>query len=443
MLSAAFVQPQEIADGIATIRVNEGSIHNVVFEGLEELDASSGGILSTVRQILLSAPLRQEVLEKTLLLLNDIQGVSATAIFKASPQVPGQVDMIIPIQRKSGEWRAALNNRGSRYVGPWQASVTGIYYGAINHFDTVVLQALSGTDNQELLGVLGQYEIPLNASGTTLNAKFNRAWSEPGYTLRSFQLESLNQGVSIGIHQSLKRTRDENLKLEGNIGARYSKTKFDGALFTEDDYRSAEVNIEYDFADAGGGITLFNFGVAQGLNILGEKESGKPLLTRRDGKSDFTKLTLYTSRSQSIVSDTSVFTAFSGQFAFSQLLSAEEFGYGGASFGRAYDASEFTGDHGLSALVELRQDADLQGSTVIQAAQLFAAYDFGATWNIDDEIKGPRRTGASASIGLRYTLFQHLNGSLEVAKPLTRPVGAFAEDSNKSPRFFAGFQVSF
>jgi hemolysin activation/secretion protein len=443
LLSSATVPPQEIADGVAVIGVNEGVVGNIVFDGLNAEDQSANLLRSVAEKLMSSQPLRQSVLETTLLLLNDIRGVSATAVFKPSPTDPTQIDLIIPIQQTAYEVRTTLNNRGTRYVGPWQGAVTGVYHGAISRFDTVTLQGMSGTDNQELFGFLAGYELPLNASGTTLNIEVNRAWSEPGYTLRTFDLESLNQRISLGVVQPLKRTRARNLKLEGTLNARYNTTKFDGTLLSEDDYRSVEASLEYDTSDARGGVTLFNFGMAQGLDLFGAKESGSALLTRTDGKSDFTKLTFYTSRSQSIASETAIFAAFNGQYALSQLLSAEEFGFGGATFGRAYDASELTGDHGAAIMFELRQNADMQGSRVISSAQLFAAYDLGAIWNIDHDSKGDRKTASSASIGLRYNLFNVMNGSVELAKPLTRAVGAFAEDSNKDPRFFAGFQIEF
>ena len=45
--------------------------------------------------------------------------------------------------------------------------------------------------------------------------------------------------------------------------------------------------------------------------------------------------------------------ALSGQWASGPLYSSEEFGYGGKNFGRAYDQSELTGDHGVAASVEV------------------------------------------------------------------------------------------
>ena len=50
--------------------------------------------------------------------------------------------------------------------------------------------------------------------------------------------------------------------------------------------------------------------------------------------------------------DISLFVA--GQHADGGLVSAEEFGAGGARYGRAYDYSEISGDDGAAAAIELR-----------------------------------------------------------------------------------------
>jgi hemolysin activation/secretion protein len=443
LLSSAAVPEQEISNGIVKIQITEGALANIVFDGLNPEDASASLLASIAYKLLEIRPLRQDVLETTLLLINDIEGVTASAIFKPSPLDPGQIDLIIPVSQEQYRAQVEINNRGSHYVGPFQMTGTGSYYGTLSRFDTVRMQVLTGTDNQELLGIQAEYIRPLNASGTTVNVRLGKVWSEPGYTLRPFSLESINQSLSVGITQPIMRTRAENLKVTGNMGTRYSRTKIDGALFSEDDYRSVESNIEYDIADPSGGVTLFNIGAAQGLDIFGGNASGKPLLTRQDGKSDFTKLTFYGSRSQFLIGKTSLFAAVSGQYALSQLLAAEEFGYGGATFGRAYDPSELTGDHGAALLLELRHTLDLDDEYALPSVQLFASYDFGSVWNIDDETKGPQMTGASAGAGVRFSVLGWLSGSLQVVRPLTRPVGIYAEDDNKDVRLFATMQIDF
>ena len=57
---------------------------------------------------------------------------------------------------------------------------------------------------------------------------------------------------------------------------------------------------------------------------------------------------------QGVTPNWSLFAAASGQVASGPLYSSEQFGYGGQAFGRAYDASEITGDHAVAASLGMR-----------------------------------------------------------------------------------------
>ena len=147
--------------------------------------------------------------------------------------------------------------------------------------------------------------------------------------------------------------------------------------------------------------------------------------------------------------DLSIFAAATGQFAGSQLLSSEEFGFGGEYFGRAFDFSEIAGDHGATGKVELRyaRAADsvpfLRGMP-LKDFQFFTYYDYGVAWRIDPVANGVvdgkhAQTGSSAGGGLRFSVNDNISGSIEIDKPLTRDVSARGTDGEE-PRLF--FQLS-
>ena len=129
---------------------------------------------------------------------------------------------------------------------------------------------------------------------------------------------------------------------------------------SKDIIRAARLRADYDFVDTliGPAVNLVSVEASQGLDILGARESGSPDLSRAAGRSDFTKLTVTTQRLQALGGGFSLLTAANGQYAFSPLLAAEEFGFGGTQFGRGYDPAELTGDHGLAAKLELSYGAE-------------------------------------------------------------------------------------
>jgi len=105
-----------------------------------------------------------------------------------------------------------------------------------------------------------------------------------------------------------------------------------------------------------------------------------------------------------------------GQYTSDSLLSSEEFGYGGMSFGRAYDSSEITGDKGMAASIELRYRLDIKIPHI--NFQPFIFYDIGKVWNIDPSDKN-KISGASAGGGFRLRHDQGWFFDATLALPLT------------------------
>src|SRR5690606_36389935 len=158
---------------------------------------------------------------------------------------------------------------------------------------------------------------------------------------------------------------------------------------------------------------------------------------------DFSKATLYAARLQSLGSldsPWSMLVAASSQYAFNNLLSAEEFAFGGEFFGRAFDPSELLGDTGVAAKVELRYGRGFG------AGHAFTAYAFGEQgWvyrriNPLDGATDQRENARSVGAGLRFDAFSRFSGYAEFAKPVGRVVAA---EGNKDGRIFGGVRYRF
>jgi len=167
-------------------------------------------------------------------------------------------------------------------------------------------------------------------------------------------------------------------------------------------------------------------------------------LSRRNGKYNFSKVNLEYSRLQYlsfITPGLNILGSVIGQYAFSQLLSDEEFGVGGDEFGRVYDPSELTGDHGLAGKLELQwgQNTAFEDFEALTGYQLYVFYDLGAVWQIDSRAKAltsSRQSLASVGMGVRFNLWDNVSGLVEVATPLTRDVAARGADGDEARVFF-------
>jgi hemolysin activation/secretion protein len=122
-----------------------------------------------------------------------------------------------------------------------------------------------------------------------------------------------------------------------------------------------------------------------------------------------------------------------GQWADGGLVSSEKFGVGGARFGRAYDYSEITGDHGLAGSIELRWTWRKLNDW-LSSVQIYAFADAAQIWDNDDFSESL----ASAGGGLRVGVAPGLSATVEVAKPLTRDV---LSQGDRSPRVFVSLSA--
>ena len=124
------------------------------------------------------------------------------------------------------------------------------------------------------------------------------------------------------------------------------------------------------------------------------------------------------------------------------MLTAEQFGLGGASFGSAYDPSEITGDSGIAGRVELQynRSGDFE---YVPSYQLYGFYDIGNVW-IRNNSAGQKASEslADTGIGVRFNVMEPVSGGLELAVPLTRQVAADGQDG-KSPRLFFSLAYHF
>ena len=225
-------------------------------------------------------------------------------------------------------------------------------------------------------------------------------------------------GASVG-YQWI-RQRQENLALKLTVDGRNSDTDLLSTPFTRDHVRAVRANAVYDVVDDWQGYNIANVTVSQGLDILGSSQKGDLNLSRAEAKPDFTKAEIALTRLQGISPDWSLLMAASGQVASGPLYSVEEFGYGGQAFGRAFDSSEITGDHGVNGSLELRYDGLKPWPSV--TLQPYTFYDIGKVWN-DDAGQAAQQSGSSAGIGLRTSSDIGLSGNVGLAWPLTRSIG--------------------
>lgn len=444
VLSRVVIPEQEINQerGSITIRVTEGYVRRAEITGEKR---KSDLLRDFARGIEAMRPFNMKTLEKQLLFLNGLGSADIQAVFKPS-QIPnppeGAIDMSVVVKQQHVKGFVSLDNQGSKYHGPLQAAFHAEVGSLALAHSKITIDAITSLPTDELNLVSVGVKTPLNSEGLTLETDLGYTNSFPGKELEETDVQSSTLYGGIGISYPFLLTREEKLVGRAVFNLNNSKTESLGARLNKDATRALRLQAEYEGMDKSGGYNSTSATLSQGLDILGSRKTGSDDLSRADGHSDFTKVEMTASRLQPVLGSHQLLAQMSGQYAFSELLSSEEFGFGGQAFGRAYDSSEIVGDHGVAALVEFRYGGLPSYADGRLQLQPYAFYDIGKVWNIGNA-NSYQESAASAGGGLRLDYAQSLSGEISMAQPLTHDADSRPYGSAQDPRFFVKISKKF
>ena len=400
------------------------------------------------------APLAQAATRNHVPVLLAAQSLGADSAISASPGTAASAPIAQPVKEggvlleiigapeNPVHGSVSLDNSGSRYLGPYLASAQMSIDRGLPDLQQAVITLNSSVPDHELKSVLGKYIIPLNDNGVKLSLNAGYSQGRPGYTLTPDDLVADSTTLGTELEWDAVRQRTENLRVVAGLDYLDSRTNLLNLPFVDDRISAARLGIHYDEQDRFAGSTVVDATLKQGLEILGASHAGDPDLSRADGKPDFASLTSTAYRFQNISADWNALLGVTGQVASAPLLSSQQFGYGGQSFGRAYDSSELVGDQGVAAMMELRYDGfKLQDDFHLQP---FAFYDIGRVWNLAAGLPS-RASGASAGLGVHLAMPRGIGLalSLTAAKPLTRKADAPQYGNGKATRVMFSLSYSF
>lgn len=428
LLAQAFVPVQTVRDGNVQVRVLEGQFASCRFAG-DPIPARSL-LRGYAEQLCATRPVTVALLERYLLLMNDVPGVQAKGVVVPAEMQGHNPDLVIQITRRNHDASVGISNRESKSLGTWRMEAAGDLYGAFGLDGRQWVRYRHTPGDGLNVASIGQ-ELPLGSSGAKwgIGLLGSRSKAElTGVPVRS-ELSALNVTAS---YPWLRR-RTESLTTRATFSAVTTRSDLDGLTFNQDRIRSARLGVTYDFIDSARGGNVLDLEVSHGLDGFGANPTGAPNASRSNGRSDYTKVNMYAARVQPLISRVSAMAALTGQYSGQSLLVPEQFALGGEQFLRAYDAAELLGDRGFGAKVELRYDVTASGSAVA-----YAFYEYGRVY-LNGSTQ-PAQDAASTGLGLRFTVWGQLHGYVEGAVPLGRDVAAAG---NRNPRAFGGLQLEF
>lgn len=446
ILTQVAVPPQTIEDGVARLQVVEGYIDRIQVRGQE--GTSLEVIRNYAAMISQDGVLNTKNLERGLLTINDLPGVSARGVLSPSATKTGAADLLIIVEKDMYDGFISLDNYGTRFLGPVQGSVFGARNSVFGYHDRLAGQFVAAAGNHEFFelayGSLN-YTLPVGRYGTKFDFFTSVNRTDPGFTLDQFDVNGKSQNFAFTVSHPFIRTRTFNLSgramfdyidvdTSDNLGATPPR---------EDRIRAVRVGGTLEFLDRvfGLGFNTVDVLFSQGLEVMGSNSKGDPDVTRPTFDPDFLKMELEAQRLQRITSDINLLLGVKGQWSSNPLLSSEEFGVGGISYGRGYDPSEIIGEDGIAGKIEVQWDAPYNLS-LLEDYQLYGFYDAGRVWNEDPagDLTIKKETVTSTGIGMRASFNENTSLNMLLALPLNNTPQT---QDDRDPRFFMKVSHSF
>ena len=434
-LSRAYVPKQEITDGTVIIRVVEGYVGTVSFDtnlrGTPIADALARSLTST-------KPLKVEDLESFMLRLNGMPGIARFGVLtplKSTNQ--GAVELVIEQGTPKNTTSIAVDNHGSRFLGPYQA--TASHKAVLIEGQETTLTVSSSIPHKELGYVSLKHRVPLAPKWDAFGS-VGYVRARPGATLEANDIRSNSIDATLGLVYTPIRQWEQNLDFTFLLDGKNSQSDIlRDVPLTRDRVRALRTTAHYDVTDGWQGGHSASLTLSRGLDFLGATDRSDPLISRAEASPNFTKAEFSYAQQRRVWGEFLLAGAMSGQYASGPLFSSEEFGYGGPVFGRAYDPSDIIGDHGIAGSLELRYAGFAPWNDLLFAPYLFG--DAGKVWNEDAGIDP--ESGTSAGFGLRMSHISGVSGDLGLAWPLTRTLTTPVYGSNTGPRILLQMQVGF
>lgn len=346
LLARAYLPAQNINSGLIEFMVVEGRLGKVT---LNNSGVVGGAALDPLTELGNGEVAQNETLERSLLLLSDLQGVAVTSTLVPG-SIPGTSDLIVDVA-KGAAFSGSLDvdGNGDRYSGPIRTGGTLNINNPLHIGDQATLRGKFSDGMQYLLA---DYRVPINSSGMRVGASVSGLNYELGDTLASLGYKGQARTVSVFAIHPLTRSRLMNVNAElqfDRISLEDQITSSDLLIDKKVSLFTAGLNGDWidDWSGAGNWSMQYNAGrLNQDADTAAIDASGP----RAAGQ--FGKLSYALRRLHGFSSANSLLLSVNGQIASKNLDSSQKMSLGGAYGVRAYPQGEGFGDQGYVATAE-------------------------------------------------------------------------------------------
>ena len=278
ILSRAVVPAQKIENGTLRIQIVEGYVHGVSFKG-----PHSRLMEQYAAQIMAARPLRQDIIERYLLLMNALPGAAARAVLAPAQDAPGGTDITIVTTEKTVDAYVSIDNHGSHYLGTLEGSAgVGLNdllgLGDRTSFDYATAYPNATLHEHELNYFEGREDLPLGHDGLLLSLWGERITGTPGLTLAPLDTRTSGTSGTALLSYPIISSRAATWTTALTLSYLNSRADIDNQPYQPPSYddriRAVRAGTTYDFADRFGGHNLLDLTLSQGLPVPDAHRAG-------------------------------------------------------------------------------------------------------------------------------------------------------------------------
>jgi hemolysin activation/secretion protein len=429
-LGRAFVPAQTIKNGVLTLHMVEGYVETIaVTADSEKLRALVARLAEPVTR---EKPLTKAALERTILLIQDIPGITLGSKFEDMNPATGGTRLVLEAKVQWATVELSMDNRANLPDLPLLPYAVGTFNDLLGWGDRLTVTALLSPRQKDYAYYGVGFSSPVGDDGLILGLDGGWAQTLDSVSLRPFNIHAHSQRLAANGAYPVIRSKDENLNLRSSLYYEDAAYKLANSIFGDfahDKNLALQLGGDYSRSlspDLGIGGDLF---LTQGIDGFTPEPH-----TRLHTIPGFTKFRGDVRLAWQPITDVLLRLSATGQYSADSLIASEAVTFGGTSYGRGFDTAEITGNNGIGFSVQPEYRIGLDSGWSVTPYPLF---DYAKTYNRAVDLL-PNGELVSAGVGAR--LSQDALGSLtvELAKPLNR---APFERGNRDWRAFVGVDL--
>jgi hemolysin activation/secretion protein len=337
-----------------------------------------------------------ESLERGLLLLNDLPGLSARATLQPGAEF-GLTDMLIRVEEKFASGSIALDNRGAKETGRFRLDGAIDVHNLTGRGDQLGLRVIESQHNLLTYGRVS-YGVPLMANGLRATATYSKVQYDMAGDVAILGIEGEVANYELAVSYPYLRSRRRNVFLGLGLRRTDSSQSVLGRIERDDQINLLSATLQGNWVHEDSAMS--NAYVAFASN--GKRNHG----FRQDAQ--YAKLEVDVNHLRAASKNWDLYLRGYLGVSADRLADTEKISIGGPDSVRGYLPSELRGDQGYQGTAELRR----QFSFANIPAVFSVFYDAGAA-----KAKGFTRTDSirSAGVGLNYYPHHNLRVRLEYA----------------------------